>query len=279
VGRPVTSWIGGATAIAALFAGSLGLLVASGSDGGGAGTGVRAGVVAHGIRVTTTVARPTTTTPAERTPPPLDPDIPECTADDEPVSDDPEADWATIVVDTSNRLDPAFAPPDLVPVSLAGFPDTGDKVRALVIPDLDALRTAAEANDTPLMIVSAFRDAEYQRALFEGRVVTRGPAEAAAFTARPGHSEHQLGTTIDVLNPEAEELTPAFGDTPAGAWVADHAHEFGFVLSYPKGARDTTCYDYEPWHLRYVGRDVAERIHDSGMSPREWLLSQATAAG
>jgi D-alanyl-D-alanine carboxypeptidase len=75
-----------------------------------------------------------------------------------------------------------------------------------------------------------------------------------------------------VLNPEASELSPAFADTPAGQWIAAHAHEYGFVLSYPADAQDRSCYEFEPWHLRYVGRDVAAQIHDSGLTPREWLL-------
>jgi D-alanyl-D-alanine carboxypeptidase len=164
-------------------------------------------------------------------------------------------------------------------VSQAGFPNTDDLVRRLMVEDLGGFRLAAEAKGLPFVIVSAFRSAEYQRQLFEGRVVTDGPDQAAAFTARPGHSEHQLGTTIDVLNPEATELTTNFGATATGVWLAQHAHEFGFVLSYPSGAREQTCYDYEPWHLRYVGRDIAGRIHRSGMTPREWLLGQAMAAG
>lgn len=278
----MTSWLGGAAAVAALFAASFGLLVASGSHESGRASGTT-GVDAadtQAVRVTTTERRPTTTTPAERTPPPLRrPDVAACRTDEKQVTDDPAQEWDTVVVDTGYRLDPAYVPPDLVPVSQAGFPDNGDTVRALMVPDLAALRQAAVANRTPIMIVSAFRDAEYQRNLFEGRVLTRGPAEAAAFTARPGHSEHQLGTALDVLDPGGTELTTAFGATPTGAWLADHAHEFGFVLSYPEGERDTTCYDYEPWHLRYVGRDIAGRIHESGMSPREWLLSQTMAAG
>lgn len=277
----VTSWLGGAVMVAALFAVSFGLLVASGSNESARASrtiGVDA-TDARPVRVTTTERRPTTTTPAERTPPPLRrPAVAACSTAEKQVTDDPAQEWATVVVDTSYRLDPAYVPPDLVPVSQAGFPDNGDTVRAVMVPDLGAMRQAALDNGTPIMIVSAFRDAEYQRNLFEGRVITRGPEEAAAFTARPGHSEHQLGTALDVLDPAGTELTTAFGATPTGAWLADHAHEYGFVLSYPEGERDTTCYHYEPWHLRYVGRDIAGRIRESGMSPREWLLSQTMAA-
>lgn len=275
--------MGGAVALVGLFAGSIGLLIASGTQEVGdrpdGATGVEV-ANAQAVRVTTTHAVPTTETPSDRTPPPLRrPQVAECTNGDTPVEDDPLTDWDTVVVDTEYALDPAFVPPDLVPVSEAGFPNTDDLVRRVMVEDLGGFRLAAEARGLPFVIVSAFRDASYQRQLFEGRVITDGHEMAAAFTARPGHSEHQLGTTIDVINPESAELTTDFGATPTGQWVARHAHEFGFVLSYPAGARDTTCYDYEPWHLRYVGRDIAGRIHRSGMSPREWLLSQAMAAG
>ena len=74
--------------------------------------------------------------------------------------------------------------------------------------------------------------------------------------------------------PSLLELTPAEARTVLTRWVAEHGHEFGFVLSYPDGESDTTCYDYEPWHVRYVGRDVAARMHESGMSPREYLLTE-----
>ena len=83
-----------------------------------------------------------------------------------------------------------------------------------------------------------------------------------------------------MLDPDAGDLTTAFAQTPAGQWVAAHAHEYGFVLSYPDAARERTCYEFEPWHLRYVGRDVAAEIHESGLTAREWMLAdRANAAG
>jgi zinc D-Ala-D-Ala carboxypeptidase len=216
---------------------------------------------------TTAALAPVTTT----TQPP-----PECTAGDETVAGDPETDWATIVVDTAHRLPEDFVPSDLVEVVEAGF-DTRDQLRRIVIDDLAALRTAAEANGTPIVVISGYRSFSYQRALFQDRVDEAGEEAAAASIARPGHSEHQLGTALDVLGPEGGELTTEFGATPAGEWLAAHAHEFGFVISYPDGGSDMTCYDYEPWHLRYVGPDVAAEIHESGMAPREWMLAQRAA--
>jgi D-alanyl-D-alanine carboxypeptidase len=209
----------------------------------------------------------TTTTTSGVTAPP----IPACGQGDEPVEGDPLADWATIVIDTGRALPPEFAPGDLVEVTAAGFAQR-DRVREFVILDLAALRLAAEANGTPIVVVSAYRSFAYQDGLFRDEADRVGESRAAAGVARPGHSEHQLGTALDILNPEAGELSAAFADTPAGQWVAAHAHEYGFVLSYPDGAQDRSCYEFEPWHLRYVGRDIALQIHDSGLSPREWFL-------
>jgi D-alanyl-D-alanine carboxypeptidase len=199
---------------------------------------------------------------------------PACTAGDAPVAGDPVADWATAVVDPGHRLPQDFEPPDLVDIGVAGFESTGDTVRQGVVSDLAALRQGAEANGTPFIVVSAYRSYEYQQRLFDNQVEELGRDAAEAATAVPGHSEHQLGTTIDVLDPAATELTPDFASTPAGQWITAHAHEYGFVMSYPNEASDQTCYDFEPWHLRYVGRDIAQQIHESGLTPREWMLSQ-----
>jgi D-alanyl-D-alanine carboxypeptidase len=282
VGTLVKAWIVGTvmTVLAVLV--GCGLFVTwdmTRTPGGDAAGAPATYLPTDAVQVTTTTAPPGA--PATTPPPaPLQsPQLPPCAFGDQPVLGDPLADWATVVVDTTYRLDEAFTPPDLVPVSDAGFRNTEDRVRAGMIPDLAAMRAAAEANGTPFLVVSAFRDFAYQRGLYESRVSSQGPEATDALTARPGHSEHQLGTTIDVLNPEETELTTAFGETPAGRWVAAHAHEFGFVLSYPEGARDVTCYDYEPWHVRFVGRETAAAIHASGMPPRQWLLTQLQAAG
>jgi D-alanyl-D-alanine carboxypeptidase len=91
--------------------------------------------------------------------------------------------------------------------------------------------------------------------------------------ARPGHSEHQLGTVLDVTSYGGN--TPwdyaDWGATKAGAWMRNNAWTFGFVMSYPKGKSRITCYSYEPWHFRYVGKATAKAIHDSGLTPREWI--------
>jgi D-alanyl-D-alanine carboxypeptidase len=206
------------------------------------------------------------------------PPAPPCEAGEEAVEVDPATDWATVVIDTAHRLPETYAPTDLVDVTEAGF-DSYDQVRAIAIDDLSALRVGAEANGTPIVVISGYRSFSYQQELFERRAAEVGEAEAALRTARPGHSEHQLGTAIDVLDPGVGDLTTAFATTPAGQWIAAHAHEFGFVASYPDAARERTCYEFEPWHLRYVGRDIAAEIHESGATPREWMLAARANAG
>jgi zinc D-Ala-D-Ala carboxypeptidase len=215
------------------------------------------------LQVPATMPSPTTTTAAPS----------RCAVADEPVVGDPSEDWATVVVDTERRLPEDFVPPDLVSVREAGF-DSNEQVRRIVIDDLAALRTDAETRGTPIVLVSAYRSFLYQQTLYEQRANDEGEAAAQLHIARAGHSEHQLGTTVDVVDPTDTELTTAFADTPAGQWVAAHAHEYGFVLSYPSESRTRTCYEFEPWHLRYVGRDTAAAIADSGLTPREWMLAR-----
>jgi len=185
---------------------------------------------------------------------------------------DPRVNWDRVVIDPAHRLPPDFEPDDLVSVSQAGFASP-DQVRSIVIADLAALRSAAEANGTPLVVVSGYRSYSYQEDLFDNRVEQVGEAEATRRTARPGHSEHQLGTAVDVLEPGAADLTTAFAATPQGQWLAANAYTYGFVISYPDGASDRTCFEYEPWHLRYVGPSTAAAIRNAALTPREWMLA------
>jgi D-alanyl-D-alanine carboxypeptidase len=76
-----------------------------------------------------------------------------------------------------------------------------------------------------------------------------------------------------VLDAGSGELVPAFGDSPTGRWLLANSWRYGFVVSYPEGQTDRSCYSYEPWHLRYFGRELARSIHESGLTPREYLLT------
>ena len=179
---------------------------------------------------------------------------------------------ALVLLDTTYRLPDTPDPSDLVRVREAGFP-SDHLVRAVVIDDLRALREDAEAAGLALEVQSAYRSFSYQRRVFAGWVERLGDAQARRVSARPGHSEHQLGTAIDLRTsggPAPWDLAD-WAATPEGAWVVQHAHRYGFVLSYPAGEEARTCYDYEPWHYRWVGRELAAAVHDAGVPLRVWL--------
>ncbi len=197
---------------------------------------------------------------------------PPCTVDGRVLALDVDAQPHLALLDPAWRLPPGYAPSDLVSVAEAGF--GGDLlVRAIVIDDLADLRRAAEAEGLRLAIQSAYRSEAYQERVHAGWVRQLGAARAVEVSARPGHSEHQLGTAVDLRSadgPPAWDL-PDWSQTPEGAWVAAHAHRFGFVISYPRGARDVACYDFEPWHLRWVGRGTAAEVEASWLAYRVWL--------
>lgn len=198
--------------------------------------------------------------------------VPECQYLDEPAVLTDYADWPYALVDTNLKLPADYEPLDLVPLTEAGFAD-GRLIRQVVIDDLAAMRQAAADAGNPIEVQSAYRSYSYQEQTFAYWVAQEGREAALSSSARPGHSEHQLGTSLDFRSASgaAPWDLPDWGETPAGAWMIENSWKFGFVLSYPEGKREETCYIYEPWHYRYVGREVAGLIQESGLTPREWL--------
>ena len=183
------------------------------------------------------------------------------------------SDWRRTLVDTNLMVGKAYRPRDLVSVSTAGIGGSGE-VRAIVIDDLRAMANAARKAGAGIAVRSAFRSYRQQISVFNGWVAQQGYHMALLFSARPGHSEHQLGTTIDFRS--AASTLPPWGytdwaTTRSGSWMARNAWKYGWVLSYPKGKQGQVCYGYEPWHWRYVGRPLAKQIHDSGLTVRKFL--------
>jgi D-alanyl-D-alanine carboxypeptidase len=183
---------------------------------------------------------------------------------------DAYGDWDRTVVDTIFMVPKTYKPGDLVGTGVAG----GQQVRRLVVADLRSMANAASSAGAALQIVSAYRSYTNQVSTFNGWVRVSGRAAALLASARPGHSEHQLGTAIDFTSRlGADPWTyDDWATTRAGAWMQANAWQYGFVNSYPKGKSPSiTCYKYEPWHYRYVGRTLALAIHDAGMTSREYL--------
>jgi D-alanyl-D-alanine carboxypeptidase len=185
--------------------------------------------------------------------------------------------WKRTLLDTNLKVKRSYKPWDLVSVSRASIAGSG-KVRRIIIKDLKALATAARKAGKPLAVRSAYRSYEYQQRLFDSYVSAHGFDKAARFSARPGHSEHQMGTTIDFTVGPGVPLSTRFGDTPSGKWLARNGWKYGFIMSYPEGKRSASCYGYEPWHWRYFGRDLARSIHQSGQVPRRYLYENFETA-
>ena len=129
-----------------------------------------------------------------------------------------------------------------------------------------------------LILNSGFRTYKNQQGLYNRTRDTRGLAVAEKLSARPGHSEHQLGLAADFsVKGQGCVIMVCFGNTEAGIWLAENAHKYGFVLRYPKGYKPITGFQYEPWHFRYVGVELATEMKTKGIKTLEefWSLESA----
>lgn len=129
----------------------------------------------------------------------------------------------------------------------------------------DKMAADAAAQGLNIYISSAFRSYEYQDGLYNRYVAKDGQELADTYSARPGHSEHQTGLAFDL-----NTIDDSFANTAEGQWVAAHAHEYGFIVRYPADKVDITGYQYEPWHIRYLG-DEAAAVYESGLCLEEYL--------
>ena len=177
------------------------------------------------------------------------------------------------MLDSYFRLASTYAPSDRVSTSYAGL-NGGYTVRRLVLADLKAMARAARSAGARFAVQSAYRSYSTQKSIFAREVEEYGYAQALRQSARAGHSEHQLGTTLDFrsyYSTRAPWDYADWGTTKAGAWLRVNSWKYGFLMSYPKGKQSVTCYVYEPWHFRYVGRYQAKLVRDSGLTLRQWL--------
>lgn len=198
--------------------------------------------------------------------------LPECRYDDLMTPRTGYKQWRRTFLDTIYTLPRSYVPPNLVSVKLADVAGKG-KVRKGMLRDLRALAAAARQAGNPVKINSAYRSYEKQELVYQDHVDRLGVDQARIEAARPGHSEHQLGMTLDIGSASggAPWSGGDWGKSPAGKWMAQNGWNYGFIMSYPKGKKAVTCYMYEPWHWRYVGRDAAAKVHRSGLTLREWL--------
>lgn len=171
------------------------------------------------------------------------------------------------VVNTSYRISEDFIPD----VRSAGVPGQSRHLQAEAAHALEALFAAAKQEQLNLYSKSAYRSYGRQKVIFGRKVnANKGSEEKAnLYVALPGASEHQLGLAADIIG-RGDALHPKFADTAEGRWLAENAHRYGFIIRYPQGKEWITGIQYEPWHLRYVGKKVAEEMLHAGLSLEEY---------
>lgn len=128
------------------------------------------------------------------------------------------------------------------------------------------MKNAAARDGITLTIVSGYRSYARQEKLYNNYVAKDGQAEADRYSARPGHSEHQSGLAMDL-----NSVDDSFANTKEAKWIAENCAKYGFIIRYPKDKEDITGYIYEPWHVRYLGVDLAEAITTSGLCFEEYF--------
>ena len=139
-----------------------------------------------------------------------------------------------------------------------------------ILPDAQAafneMQADAKKAGYNLTIVSGFRSYSYQSELYNNYVARDGKAAADTYSARPGHSEHQTGLGMDINN-----ASSSFNNTAEAKWIAANCWKYGFIIRYPKGKENITGYMYESWHVRYLGKQLAKEVYDSGLTLEEFL--------
>lgn len=180
------------------------------------------------------------------------------------------------LVTKEHSLPDGYVPESLVvlPADLV-VPGSGEhRLTEEALDALERMLAAAREAGHELVVRSAYRSYQEQVATYQHWVLTLGEAEAQRRSATPGHSEHQLGTVVDLTSPTLSwQLESVLGEMPEGRWLARNARRFGFVESYPAGGEEVTGYTYEPWHLRYIGETHAEWLQLGGMTLTEYLTA------
>jgi LAS superfamily LD-carboxypeptidase LdcB len=183
-----------------------------------------------------------------------------------------------VLVNKQRNLPGDYVPTDLVMPNVR-FPFKEDQPRKYMREEaaraLEALFAAALDDDITLYATSGYRSYETQKYLFDRKAAEVGAEEANKTLAYPGQSEHQTGLAMDITSARVGyKLLESFGLTPEGVWLQNNVHRFGYIIRYPEDKEHVTGYSYEPWHIRYVGLEVADYLYGQGLSLEEYFQQQ-----
>ncbi|WP_256759840.1 D-alanyl-D-alanine carboxypeptidase family protein [Cohnella sp. WQ 127256] len=187
-----------------------------------------------------------------------------------------------ILVNKKRNLSSSYVPKDLVipdiPFSFSGD-NPKKQMRKEAAKALESLFEAADEDGIELKAVSGYRSYATQKSIFASNVKRKGEEVANRTSARPGQSEHQTGLAMDISSASVGYgLEESFGETKEGKWLAKHAVDHGFIIRFLKGKESITGYSYEPWHVRYVGKELAKDITNKGVTFEEYYEAIEVAA-
>lgn len=186
---------------------------------------------------------------------------------------DPGSLW--LIVNKQRALSIDYIPKDLVKPDVPNDPsDSPDeqKVRQDIKQSVETMFAEAKKAGHSLLFASGYRSAKLQANYYNGYVARDGEAAANRYSAKPGTSEHQTGLAFDLARSDRKcYLEICFADTAEGKWLAANAYKYGFTLRYPKGKEDITGYQYEPWHFRYVGLELASELQKTNQTLEEFF--------
>jgi len=173
-----------------------------------------------------------------------------------------------ILVNKFHYLSEEFVPSDITSVSLS-YAYEGQKATKEVVDAFVDMASSAKDDDIQLLVNSSYRDYKKQEAIYKDFYYSEGSSYADKYAARAGYSEHQTGLCLDIFT-SGESNTENFDETEAFKWLSKNAHKFGFILRYPKDKEFLTGYEYESWHYRYLGKDIATKVYESGLTYDEY---------
>jgi LAS superfamily LD-carboxypeptidase LdcB len=170
-----------------------------------------------------------------------------------------------MIVNKYYRLGESYTPSDLELIDANYSKGVNNKLRHTAKVAFEDMAAAAKLDNIIIYNLSAYRSYQSQVAIYNRSVANYGVTESDKTSARPGNSEHQTGLTLDV-----NSVDDSFKNTNAYKWLINNSYKYGYILRYPEGKEDITGYAYEPWHYRYVGKDVAKQIHDEDITFDEY---------
>lgn len=159
-----------------------------------------------------------------------------------------------------------------IPFSFGNKKDEKRQLQKIAADAITELINQAKNEKIMIYGVSGYRSIARQKVIYKYNVDNYGQAHADKYSAKPMYSEHHTGLCMDVSSKSVEfGLVEKYGETKEGKWLAQNAHKFGFIIRYPKGKEEITGYNYEPWHIRYLGIPLATYIYENNLCYEEFI--------